>query len=166
MTRISRLPVTRALLMTAAAVAIAAPLPAHAAARRAKVDVIVSNLPAPDSPAYAAFYKAVGSPKKETLEMTNSERWTVPPARLAVLHKAAEALGVTVLRLDANRNRLFEPMPKGQPMSETQKSMMDATVSSPSVMGATMMMVPEASQVEAALTRACATAVPARRPPC
>ena len=50
--------------MTAAAIAIAAPLPAHAAARRAKVDVIVSSLPAPDSPAYAAFYKAVGSPKK------------------------------------------------------------------------------------------------------
>jgi hypothetical protein len=153
MTRISRLPDTRALLMTVAAVAIAAPLPAHAAARRAKVDVIVSNLPAPDSPAYQAFYKAVGSPKKETLEMTNSERWTVPPARLAVLHKAAEALGVTVLRLDANRNRLFEPMAKGQPMSETQKSMMDATMSSPAVVGATMMMVPEASKVEAALTR-------------
>ena len=85
----------------------------------------------------------------------------MPPARLVALHKAAEALGVTVLRLDANRNRLFEPMAKGQPMSETQ-SMMDATMSSPSVMGATMMMVPEASQVEAALTRGMRDRAPAR----
>jgi hypothetical protein len=148
-----RRPLACGLMAAASALALAASQPAEAAARRAKVDVVVSNLPAPDSPAYQAFYKAAGSPKKETLAMTKSERWAVPPARLAVLHKAAEALGVTVTRLDANRNRLFEPMAKGQPMSDAQKSMMDATMSSPSVMGATTMMLPEASKVEAALTK-------------
>lgn len=135
------------------ALAVGASQPADAAARRAKVDVIVSNLPAPDSPAYKALYKAVGSPKKETLEMTKSERWAVPPARLGVLHKAAEALGVTILQLDERVNRLFQPMAKGEPMSPTQKSMMDATMAAPAVMGATMMMLPEASQVESALTK-------------
>ena len=146
-------PLASWLLAAASALAIGASQPAEAAARRAKVDVIVSNLPAPGSPAYEAFYKAVGSPKKETLEMTQSERWSVPPARLAVLHKAAEALGVTVIRLDNRRNSLFEPMVPGQPMSPAQASMMDATMASRAVMGATMMKLPEASTVESALTK-------------
>lgn len=142
------------LLMAAGSVlALGAAQPAEAAARRAKVEVIVSNLPAPDSPAYGAFYKAVGSPKKEMLEMTKSERWTVPPARLAVLHKAAEALGVTVMRLDEDRNRLFRPTADGPAMSDAQQAMMDATMASPSVRRATMMMLPEASKVESALTK-------------
>jgi Metallo-peptidase family M12 len=113
---------------------------------------ILLNLPPHDSADYKALLTAAGNPRGEALEMTKSEMWAVSPERIKALSAAAAQHGVTVTTLNADWNHALAPMQAGAAMSDSQQKMMHDTMASKSVMGMSMMELPQASAVEYALT--------------
>jgi Metallo-peptidase family M12 len=114
---------------------------------------ILSNLPPHGSAEYKALLKTAGNPTGEALEMTKSEMWNVPPERLEALITAAAQHGVTVTKLDADWNHALAPMQADAAMSDAQQKMMHDTMASKSVMGMSVMELPQASAFEFALTK-------------
>ncbi len=126
---------------------------ARAGSEASSGGAILSNLPPHDSPEYKALLKAAGNPRGEELEMTKSEMWDVAPERIDVLITAAAQQGVTVTKLNSDWNQALTPMPAGSAMSENQQKMMNDTMAAKSVMGMSMMELPQSSSIEYALTK-------------
>lgn len=114
---------------------------------------ILSNLPPHDSAEYKALLKAAGNPRGEALEMTKSEMWDVSRERIEALSAAAAQHGVTVIKLNADWNHALAPMQAGAVMPDSQQKMMHDTMASKSVIGMSMMELPQASAIEYALTK-------------
>lgn len=127
--------------------------PAAGAEAADTAGVVLSNLPDRASAAYAELKRAAGEPQGETLEMSHSEMWAVPPERIAALTGAARRLAVTVRVLDAGSNRAFVPANGGGAMTPEQERMMHDTMQQAPVMGMTMMALPPPEVLEYALTR-------------
>ena len=119
--------------------------------------VVLSNLPARSSAAYAELKKASGNATGETLEMTHSEMWNVDASHLSALKNAAERAGVTVRILDGSSRRALAPMAPATAMTPEQDRMMHDTMKQAHVMGMTMMALPPAEVLEYALTKGMAS---------
>jgi len=133
---------------------------------RGQAVLILSKLPSKGSADYDGLLRIAGAPEVETLDMTKDERWRVPIARVKTLTDALAARGVTVMRVDRRSMRLLQSMPatpgtraetraatQTVTMSDSTKTMMGAVMSSPAVMGMTMMMAPPPGMMEHALTQ-------------
>ena len=66
-----------------------------------KIEAVLSNLPAPGSPAYSTLYAAADRPHREVLDMTKAEVWTIAPERLEAITAAATKVGAKLTKLDA-----------------------------------------------------------------
>ena len=51
-----------------------------------KIEAVLSNLPAPGSPAYSTLYAAADRPHREVLDMTKAEVWTIAPEPIGGNH--------------------------------------------------------------------------------
>jgi hypothetical protein len=139
--------------MLAIGMAFAVTAPASSAGDYGLVGLILSNLPPPAEPGYKALRKIAGGATVQPLEMTKAEMWSVPAAHVDALIQAAGRQNVVVKRLDESWNRTLAPMKAGTEMSAEQKGMMAETMASKAVMGMSMMALPEASELEYALTK-------------
>lgn len=136
----------------AAALAVAPALAVDVSPSDEMRGVILSQLPAPDSPAYARLKQAAGTPSGEKLEMTGSEMWNVAPERIDALKAAARASGVEVKELHAGAMYAFVPMAPSSPMTAKQSAMMHDAMAAPAAMHITVMDLPEPEMMEYALT--------------
>ena len=50
-----------------------------------KIEAVLSNLPAPGSPAYSTLYAAADRPHRAVLDMTKAEVWTLAPERFEAI---------------------------------------------------------------------------------
>jgi hypothetical protein len=126
---------------------------AWAAEKNTKIGLILSGLPPSDSAEYKALRTLAGKAVGQALDMTKSEMWNVPEARVEALIEAAAHQGVTVTKLDETWNHMLAPMKEGAEMSPEQKEMMHETMESKAVMGMSMMALPQSSVLEYALTK-------------
>ena len=89
-----------------------------------KIEAVLSNLPAPGSPAYSTLYAAADRPHREVLDMTKAEVWTIAPERFEAITAAATKAGAKLTKLDATWNHPFAPMATSTEMTAEQKAMM------------------------------------------
>ena len=118
-----------------------------------KIEAVLSNLPAPGSPAYSTLYAAADRPHRELLDMTKAEVWTIAPERLEAVTAAATKVGAKLTKLDATWNHPFAPMATSAEMTAEQKAMMHETMESKAAVGMSMMALPPPSIAEYALTK-------------
>jgi hypothetical protein len=123
-------------------------------------ELILSSLPAKESPEYKALKGLAGNPYVENLPLTKREMWLVPTSRVEAVLKAAAENGATVTQLDQNWNRLLAPYPAAPPMTAAQEDLMHKTMESKAAVGGSMMALPKASVLEYALTRGVNAALP------
>ena len=107
-----------------------------------KIEAVLSNLPAPGSPAYSTLYAAADRPHREVLDMTKAEVWTIAPERLEAITAAATKAGAKLTKLDATWNQPFAPMATSAAMTAEQKAMMHETMESKAAVGMSMMALP------------------------
>jgi hypothetical protein len=120
---------------------------------RGYAQVILSQLPAQGTPAYDALKSAAAATGGQILDMTHSEMWTVPRARLSVLLEKAGKSGVSIIQLDKSWNHMMRPMEEGHAMSPKEKDMMTDSMAQKSAMGVSMMGLPDPKVMEFALTK-------------
>ena len=118
-----------------------------------KIEAVLSNLPAPGSPAYSTLYAAADRPHREVLDMTKAEVWTIAPERFEAITAAATKVGAKLTKLDATWNHPFAPMATSTEMTAEQKAMMHETMESKAAVGMSMMALPPPSIAEYALTK-------------
>jgi hypothetical protein len=124
-----------------------------AAANDQNIEAVLSNLPASASATYTALYDAAGRPRREILDMTKAEVWSIPAEKWDGVAAAAAAAGVQLGRLDDSWNHALRPMADSVPMTDAQKSMMHEAMESKAAVGMAMMALPTASLTEYALTK-------------
>lgn len=127
--------------------------PVRAEAEQQPVEVIISKLPAPDTPAYRELKAHSLESGDQPLDMTHSEMWTIPADRIEALTNAAEKAGAEIMVLDADWNRVAKSMSADQSMTAEQKDMMQDSMEQKGAMGLHMLELPDARMVELALTK-------------
>jgi hypothetical protein len=115
--------------------------------------VILNNLPAIDSPAYDAIYRAAGKPHRDILAMTKAEVWAIPASKWNAVAAAAANGSVTLTRLDREWDRVMSPMAKTDAMSAAQASIVHQEMDSKAAVAVSMMALRSPSVEEYALTR-------------
>jgi hypothetical protein len=143
---------TAALLALCAALLITTFPPARADEKTERTDLILSQLPPADSPAYQALRDLAGNATGEALEMTRSEMWSVAKSRVEALKSAATAQGVTVKELHQGWNKMLAPM-SAAAMTAAQKDMMHQAMDSKAAMGVSLMALPPADVMEYAMMK-------------
>lgn len=126
---------------------------ATAETRKPTLDVILSNLPPSNSAKYASLYDAAGRPKREVLEMTGAEVWTISSDRWDAVRVAGAKAGAGLSKLGTAWNHALVPMAKSATMSAAQHTLMNAATQSHAVVGATVMAVPPPALAEHMLTK-------------
>lgn len=117
-----------------------------------RTDIILSGLPPSGSESYRSIERAAAGATIQPLEMTKSEKWSVPSDRLPLVEAEAARFHVTIMRLEPSHNKILAPMAHGTNLSSEQTAMMEDTMSSPATMSMTMMALPDTRQMEWALT--------------
>ena len=117
------------------------------------VEVVLSNLPVTDSPAYVAIYNAAGHPHRDILDMTKAEVWAIPGDKWSAVTAAAANAGVKLTKLDEGWNRVMTPMAKTGAMTSAQASIMHEEMDSKAAVTISMMALGSPSVEEYALTK-------------
>ena len=149
----SRVHLNAVIVVFAVLISLVVQVPIMALADEARVGIVLSHLPPPNSKAYKALKALAGDATGEALEMTKSEMWSMPRDHLEEFRKAARAKGVSVTVLDDNWNHTFVSMPPSAAMSKQQQGMMHSEMESKAAMAVTMMGLPKANVLEYALTK-------------
>lgn len=123
------------------------------AASADSVDVILSNLPLRETAAYSRMYEAAGRPKREILEMSRAEVWTIPSEKWGEILTLARDAGTKISKLDSNWNHALVPMQNSSAMTASQSALMHATMASKAVTGAIVMARPPVGLAENMLTK-------------
>jgi hypothetical protein len=124
-----------ALALLTAGTASAAELDLAQKGKNARVELILSNLPAKGSKAYDELVVLAGKgATRQLLPMTQSEIWSTPKRNADAVKKGAAARGVGVYELDADWNEVFRPMPGTRGSWERKKAVKDRATSSPETM--------------------------------
>ena len=127
--------------------------PFHAvAAESARVDVVLSNLPAHETRGYRRLQRAAGRPKVTLQQMTRSEVWHIPRYRLLALRAAAHMRGVKIDTVPPGPAPLFAPMSTASSMSAKQHEMISLDMGSRATMSVGMARTMDAAMTEHALT--------------
>lgn len=117
------------------------------------VNVILSNLPPRETAAYSRIYEAAGRPKREVLEMSKAEVWTIPGKKWKTMLTLARNAGTTMSKLDSNWNHALMPMQNSGAMTASQSALMHAAMASKAVTGAIVMARPPVGVAENMLTK-------------
>jgi hypothetical protein len=138
---------------------------ASAAGDGKRIEVILSGLPNKMKiRSYQRLKELAGASTMRRLEMTRSELWSIEASRLPALKAAAKRYQVEVMRVGTGAMSMLEPMQGASTMKGAQAAMMTRAMSSPAVMGMTMMSTPAPAMMEHALT-AGMEASPGEAPP-
>jgi len=132
------------LMMFAAAASLSVAQPA---VFPATTDVIVAGSH------HRELYDIAGQPKREILELTKTEVWSIAPEKLAAVEAAAKISRVAITVVDAESRRALVPMAPSQSMTPAQAAMMHDAMKSKAVVGAIMMTLPPAALEEYLLTQ-------------
>lgn len=117
-------------------------------------EVILHNLPAPGTRAYAALRAIAAGAQLQKLPMTGAEVWAVPTPRVAALEQEARKQGIATTTLDATWNHVLGQMAADAKMTEQQSSMMASAKESKAVMAVGMMSAQPSAMIEYALSKA------------
>ena len=118
-----------------------------------RVGVILSQLPAAGSEAYAALRRQAGPAPGRRLPLSKAEMWSVPQRYLAALQRAASAHGAGIAVLGADWNEVFRPLPSGQQLTPEQQAMVRRARAASGTLGVTIVAPPPPALVEYALTQ-------------
>jgi peptidyl-Asp metalloendopeptidase len=123
------------------------------ASDEARSELILSNLPIKDGPAYKELEELAGHPEIEILDMTKSEMWRVRKSLVENTLTAAAQRGVTVIQLDQNWNRMLTPYPTTPTLTDAQTELKRKTMASKAAVAGSMMALPNPAVLEYALTK-------------
>jgi hypothetical protein len=140
-----------AVLLVCCLMATASPAPARPQSE--PVQLVLSGLPARDTPGYAALSRLAHAAPRQVLSLTRAEVWAVAPSKVQALTSAAAAHGASVTRLDPHWRDLLRPAPAHTAMSPEQLALLKQVAASKATMGVSVMVMPDAPVVEFALTR-------------
>ncbi len=123
----------------------------------------MSRLPPQNSAAYKAIRNRAANATVQVLPLTKTEVWSVPKNSVDAVRKAAARYGADASRLGAHWSHIFRRMRGGmmtngmmrgiKGMTAREEMMMKRAMSSRATMGIAMMGMPQAAQVEYALTK-------------
>ncbi len=142
----------RVTVLAMTTVSLAALFATAAETRKPSVDVILSNPPPSSSAKYSKIYDAAEHPKREILEMTKAEVWTIPSDTWDAVSIAAATAGAKLIKLGTMWNHALVPIAKSDAMSESQHAVMHAAMDSKAAIGATLVAVPSPALAEHMLT--------------
>lgn len=117
-----------------------------------RVRLIMSHLPPHGSAAYQAVRKRAGKATGQVLPLTKSEMWAVPKGSVEAVRKAAAAHGLDVHELGRDWNHIFHPAPAGTKLTAQQQTLIDQVLAAKATQGVRLMVAPDPSIVEYALT--------------
>ena len=151
--------------------------PALAQSDQDRIPLIMSNLPPQDSAAYHAIKRHAANPTIHVLPLTKTEVWSVPPDMVATVRRLAAQHGAAASQPGTNWKHMFRRMRGGMMMKGMKgmmrrmrgmtargEMMMRHVMSSRATMGMAMMGMPQAAQLEYALTKDLGSQVARARP--
>ena len=140
------------------------PQPVCAAPKEARAEVILSSLPLRSSKEYRELLLLAGKDMRvQSVDLSSSETWSLPKARLKGVVERAEKLGATATVLDIDWNSLLKP-PRDLKMTGGQELVLEALKSSNETLVVGVMASLKGAAAEYALTRDAQGKVSATRP--
>lgn len=119
-----------------------------------RVEVISSKLPPRETPAYKRLLSLAGkSARGQLLTHSRAEMWSMPADRLHAVMAEAEKLGVRVVKLGPDWNSVLMPHGKDAAMTASQEAMMGSIMRAKETMSVKMMVTPDPTLLEYALTK-------------
>jgi hypothetical protein len=118
-----------------------------------RVDVILSQLPAAGSAAYAEIKRQAGRARGQRLPLSKAEMWSVSRPRLAALERAARAHGAGITVLGTDWNEVFRPPSPPTQLTPEQQVMLQRARAASGTQRVAVVVAPPAAVVEYALTQ-------------
>jgi hypothetical protein len=118
-----------------------------------RIGVILSQLPAPGSVAYAEIKRQAGGIRGQRLPLSKAEMWSVPRPHLARVAQAARAHGAVITVLETDWNEVFRPPPPGTQLTPEQQVLLQRALAASGTQRVAIVAAPPAAVVEYALTQ-------------